>query len=362
MNRPLRCLLTALPLAAGLLPSAAHADDKPGERVFLTYRADPSCPTRLAFEAQVEARTRRALWVRSTEGVRRYGVLIEKSGARFVGRLTIVSEEGASSREVPSALCSEVVEALALITALAIDPQAKTTAVAPPPKPPRPTPKPAPKPAPPPPPPPPVPQPVPEPVPPPPPAAEPVDSDAQWRVSLGAHAQALSGIGSAPAAALPVFVDLTRFGDDWLAPSFRLAGIYTFEREQSVAQESVTPERPTQAIGRLDRFAGQLSACPVRARLAAPVLLRPCLGFEAGFIAASGGGLAQNFDARVLWLATNLAGRLQIYLHDLVALEAEGGVGVPLTRPRFFFAPNVELFTFDPVYAFGGGGLSLRIP
>src|SRR5690606_32168893 len=125
--------------------------------VSLRYQAPEACPPESVFRAGVDGRTAQAAWqdedgeeVTSLE----VEVSIEDDGAR--GRL-VVREPGrapAAPREVRDATCDTVVDALALVAALAIDPKASLAPTlrpvppppvrkpAPPPKPP-PSPEPA---------------------------------------------------------------------------------------------------------------------------------------------------------------------------------------------------------------------------
>jgi len=95
-------------------------------RISLVYAADPSCPTRADFMAQVKARTRLADFVTDASAEHRFAVSARIESGRAVGRLSNPSESS-TERQVTSESCADVVSALALIAALAIDPHADLT-------------------------------------------------------------------------------------------------------------------------------------------------------------------------------------------------------------------------------------------
>src|SRR3954452_323773 len=127
-------ILSAAFLLAGIRAARAEAEE---ELIHLEYTAIDACPGRSAFVEEVQARTARARFVDSSSGVRIFVVAVEPEGEGAKGRLT--SRRGdvvGAPRQVTGKTCADVVSALALIAALAIDPQASTS--------PRPAPVPAP--------------------------------------------------------------------------------------------------------------------------------------------------------------------------------------------------------------------------
>ncbi|MBW2528493.1 MAG: hypothetical protein JRI23_30235, partial [Deltaproteobacteria bacterium] len=123
--------------------TAGAAEDE--ERVHLQYERSGPCAGRDAFVAQVAARTPKARWATSPEGVRVFQVTLAadpEEGERWsqaAGTLTILDTDGSrATRRVEGDSCEEVLAAVALIAALAIDPQADVlgAVVAPPPTPP----------------------------------------------------------------------------------------------------------------------------------------------------------------------------------------------------------------------------------
>ncbi|MBI4703371.1 MAG: hypothetical protein HY744_19830 [Deltaproteobacteria bacterium] len=376
-----------------LLAAPALGDE---ERVSLEYRASAGCPSRDDFMAQVAARTSLARWVESPAAERRFAVAVSKRGRKTAGKLAIQSLDGAvATREVAGESCDEVVAALALVVALAIDPKARvepTPAPASPaaapgpvepvgpaapsapaspsgpsgpapgptsaaPSPPAAAPAAAPLP-------PPVVAPAPAPVPvlsAPPAAAGPAflghplaaRAAARWRLAVGAGAAGTSGLGAKLSFVVrPAFADLTRHGPGWLAPSFRVAASYLPDRD---VQQGGGGRR-----AELSRLAGELSGCPVLVRIHRALGVRPCVGLEAGALWASGGGVDVPADRVALWLAATVPVRLQYSPVDWALVEVGAELGVPILRQRFYFEPDATVLEVAPVYGAFGGDLGFR--
>ncbi len=114
---PLLCLMSAL---AG--PSLARAET---ETIRIEYRAAPPCPSEAQFVAEVGKRTTRARLATAPSDVRTFIVLIEQKRGRVSGSLVIREREQTTvARTVEGEQCKDVSSALALATALAIDPNA----------------------------------------------------------------------------------------------------------------------------------------------------------------------------------------------------------------------------------------------
>src|SRR5262249_50734690 len=101
------------------------------------YDAPAECPTEAAFRARILARTKRAELVAEGDTARAFQVRVTARGAAFLGRLEVKEGATVTARELAGASCEEVLEALAMTTALATDPNASMAA--PKPAPPSPT-------------------------------------------------------------------------------------------------------------------------------------------------------------------------------------------------------------------------------
>lgn len=122
---------SAAALAAVLSASAptvaraqSDATVQGGERVTLSFSAPAGCPDRDAFVATVQGYTDKAHFEQDGEAKRAFVVSIQSDAGKLQGNLEIVQGEEQSSRTVSAADCGELVDALALMTALAIDPAA----------------------------------------------------------------------------------------------------------------------------------------------------------------------------------------------------------------------------------------------
>src|SRR4029079_13810408 len=102
----------------------ASADET--EAVELSYAAPLACPDRASFASEVRARSRKVLFAEG-DADRRFVVRVSLFAGHFSGELSIVDQHrDASERRIDGEKCDEVVSALALISALAVDPQAST--------------------------------------------------------------------------------------------------------------------------------------------------------------------------------------------------------------------------------------------
>jgi hypothetical protein len=318
-RRATRAAALALGLVASLASPARAADTEP---IHIAFHAPAGCPDEAAFMGQVVARTARARVVAASEPGRTFAITIRVEGARTRGRLTIDTGQGSpAARDVVGGTCEEVVSALGLVTALAIDPNASTAptvapVVATPPPPSTPS---APS----------GPPPRYDPLPwwgpigaplPVIPLRAPDAPASRWRAGWGL----LFGGASAVA---PGLAEIARAGDGVLSPAFRLA-----------MTEADTGFRVVGARQRA-RFAlvsGRLEACPVRADVLRTLSALPCARFEAGELTAS--GLARvGLSTTRPWAAPGAGARIEWWLFDRLRLEAEAGASFPLVRDTFSF-------------------------
>jgi hypothetical protein len=285
-------------IATALVPSLALADPEP---VRITYEAHGACPSERSFIEDVEARTALAHQPKGRE-TRQFIVIVQGEEGQSRGRLEIRDQLGSVvTREVVGESCAEVASALALITALAIDPQASTAARAPlvaePATPSALTPS------------------APSPLPPA-RAAEPPASvfapqasgprlavdqpgrPATWRWSTGIQGLALLGLVPTPAFGGAVFADLGPTGRWHVWPAFRLAVAYA------------ATERWTAATGvgiRWQWAFARLEACPASLRPGERYVdLSLCVAVDAGAITSRGASLSKPTTQTRPWVAPGL--------------------------------------------------------
>jgi hypothetical protein len=259
---------------------------------------------------------------------RTFVVRLAATSDESTGHLVVRAPDGSTAeREVVGDTCEEVVAALALVAALAVDPNATTRAMPiPAPARPRPaavvaSPAPVPRAA--------------------PPAA------ARGAVSL----DGLVATGVAPAplvgAALAVAAAGPRRG--WLAPTVRLG----------IAAASSGTVDVTGGKATFTSLTGALDVCPGD-RLLGRWSLTPCVRVEGGVLSAAGADVvAPRTDAHP-WGAAGALARAERRLPGGFFLELSGGARVPFVRTTFFFEPDVTIFRTAPVSGEFSAGLGLR--
>jgi hypothetical protein len=332
-------------------PRAARAADT--EPIVVRVEAPSSCPEANDFFTQVKARTTRARQAEPGERARSFVVAIRRAGARFRGRLDVRDPGGErSTRELAADGCDELVTALALIAALAIDPDALVPTP--------PAPAPAPTPAPPPAPSPPAPTPgrhvtsvasaalvapaLPALV-----AVEPARAEPPLRLAAGVVASWTGAIAPSLSESAAVFVEASSPARGAVAPTLRV----------SLLRAEPGPFVLGRGTASFSWLAGRLDACAIR--LAAdPVDLAPCAGLTAGVLGVRGRlGSAVRDEARP-WVSAELLFRARVRLDETVRLEATGGASLPFVRDSFIFQPAGTLHEVPAAGGFFGVGCAFR--
>ncbi len=138
-------------------------------------------------------------------------------------------------------------------------------------------------------------------------------------------------------------------GSAW-QPSLRLAA-YTSGTQEVRAGGGA-------ARARFQHVALSGAACPLHFPLAPALRLRPCLTFDVGRL--SGEGVAVPGARRRSWPWLSAAPELQLGWAPLedVQLDLLLAVVVPLTRPRFYFLPELTSFEVPRLGLRAGAGLS----
>lgn len=355
-----RAIAVGLAASAALISGIAAADS-----LRFVYEAPAECPGGEAFAAAVRAQTKSATLVIGGDGSLEntdFGLVfvrITRAESHLHGRLSI-EEPGreASVREVTATTCEEVVSALALMTALAIDadlsarpPAAPPTAAAPPPKAAGKTPIPSPA--------------AKNPAPasqlknqnqrspqPRAPAAPTPWPGPRW--GLGAHAGAFGALAPSLAWGAVSFLDRSAWNTTGEAWSLRLGLALAESPSIGLAEGTAT----------FRWIVARASACPL-AVAAGPLTARPCLGIDAGALRGLGSGdkITKPLEETRGWLAATGLGRLQLHLGEGVYLEAEGGFTLPFIRDRFVFVkPRRDIHAVPPLSGFTTAGLGVVLP
>jgi hypothetical protein len=282
----------------------------------------------------VKERLQRARFAVAGEMARTFRVIVQSRPERSVARVEFVDADGEKvSRTLGADTCDEVVNAIALVTALAMEARAgaeepatppgagtgvspgATTAPAPPPPPA--LPKPAPK------------------------------SGPRWDAGMGVDIA--SGYAPSLAVGLRLFVEMM--------PSF-------WSVRASVLHADSGKVNVEDGRTRFRFWGGRVEGCPLRWRFHEDFGLVPCAGIEAGALHGEGlpgRGIAQPRDATELWLAALALGRIQADVEDFLLLEAQLDVRFPVMQHEFYLERPDRSVHDVPVVAFGASlGVGFR--
>ncbi|HMI91441.1 MAG TPA: hypothetical protein VK509_08765 [Polyangiales bacterium] len=305
----------------------------------LSYSAPATCPDAAAYRAQVATRTTRARPASAGERATVLTVVVQDVAGGNHGTLELRAPDGATAmREVSAADCAQVVAALALVTALAIDPNASTSTAVPA-------------------------QPAPRVQAPPlverarmqakPPTPPPIDEGAssRWRFGLGLLVEALGGVAPEPAFFPRPFAQVTREIDAPFGFALRLSG--------GRAHGEVVDQGGRASFTLL---AGRLEGCPLRVSATPRLALSACVPLDAGRLEAAGSGFTPSQRVARPWLSAGAIARVEWQLVDVLVLEAAGELFFPIVRDRFFVGNDATLHRVPKVAGGLAVGLGVRIP
>ncbi|NOU27508.1 MAG: hypothetical protein HOO96_06325 [Polyangiaceae bacterium] len=285
--------------------------------------------------------SRRAGRVRiATDAPTHVRVRVEAQPGGYRGEVELVEEAGTTRRALEGATCEEVIDGLAMVAALAVDPQADTSpraldagvdatadaerGLTPP------------------------------------PAdagiqAEPADAGAQaapvdagqsggWSWAGGANAEMASVVPS-PELGFGAFVEVLAHGPGLWTPAFRGRALLSLPANVMSAAGS----------GRFQWAMVTLDACPLHLRLGTFFSAAPCLGMDLGGILARGeGGTVASVEETRPWVALRTFGRLALHPLRWARIELEGGPVVPFVREEFVFQPSPTVFRSPALFLFAG--------
>jgi hypothetical protein len=357
-----RAAATVASIAAGLLflrDARAQVDSNatPGPSAVvlaLDYVAPGNCPSAKDFQARVGARTGHARFADEPAATVAVHVKVRATGSTYAGHLFMVGHLGTmSTRDVEDVLCTDVVDALALVTALAVD---SSAALPPPPVAAAPTPA---SPEPPDAPPPPTPSAPPPPAPvvasPPPSPAPPVDPRPAirrvWHLDLGLDGKLLGAIAPDTMPGGGLYGELDSTGRRWLDPSVRLslfsAANRVFESPQA----------------RFTLLAARSDGCPVRVG-SERLSVRPCAAVDVGDLLAKGLGAGVSKTSANPWVTVGplVRGRWSPG-GGRFFIDVDAAALFPVTRPNFVFAqPTTQFYRVPVVLPTASLGAGVRFP
>jgi hypothetical protein len=319
--------------ALALLVNAAHARADDTIPLRLRYDVPQTCPNAEAFLAEIAARTPLARAAGANEPATALRVVIENVSGGNAGTLELVGPDATTSvRKVSAADCAQVIAALALMTALAIDPNAS---IAPAPAPAVPRPQPIPK-----------------------SAAKPAPkvspSRARWAFEVGSVFEALGGMAPDPVLLVRPFMQVMLEDRSRWSYALRLSG--------GRAHAEVTNREGSSDFV---LWAGRLEPCPLRFSSPRALAMSACLPVDVGRLEAEGRRVTPRNRVTRLWLSIGGAGRVEWRILDMLVLEITAELLFPIVRDRFFIGPDATAATLHRTPAVAGAataGLGVRFP
>jgi hypothetical protein len=271
--------------------------------VELRYDAPAGCPERSAFEAEILERTPNVRLGAPAHRV--FAVAIEPTADGFRGALVV---DQVADKELAARSCDDLATALALVTALAIDPTATVSAQ--------------------------------------PRAPRPAARARRWSLEGDVDAMVEAGVG--PEALFGAVIE-ARAGSG--AYQLELAGIAG--RDTSTQDDAQDGAR-----ARFTWLAGRLGGC--RAWRRRGFAIDGCGHVEVGAVRADGQMIVNQRDLTRLWLAAGLHGSAQLPLDTRVFGLLQLGVSLPIVRDRYIFAPNLSIHETPSVTGWVVVGVGMR--
>jgi hypothetical protein len=290
-----------LPIALAVLCIVSPALADP-EVVELRYAAPSGCPSRAAFEAAILERTPNVRLAAPAQRV--FEVTIEAVPDGFRGALVV---NRVADKELAAPSCEDLTSALALVTALAIDPTASV----------------APRPA----------------------TAAPVRRPSAWSYEIDLDAMVEAGVG--PGALFAGAIEArSTLHDSYAIELAAIAGRDSAEHDGARA--------------RFTWFAARPGAC-VRGHVER-VTLDACGHLEVGGVRANGAMIINQRDRTRLWLAAGWHGNVHVPLGSRGFGLLQLGASLPLVRDRYLFAPNVAIHETPGLTGWLVVGVGVRFP
>lgn len=324
-----------LAVVVSILTQAAYAGDG---SFSVDYAAAGACPDRGQFISQVRMRTAKAV-IQQDGAARQVIVRIGEANGSFDGELTIRQRTGQEEqRRVPGSTCEEVVRAMALITALSIDPLALTDPI----------------------------EDIPAPAPSPPPVSE-VEPERPtvepprplvratpaepWRLGVVVGAETMLGAAPNPLWGGALGLQLSK-GRSPGPPWVRLDAGWS-----KAAAESTTFGEAS-----FDLFRVRLSSCPAAFEFGKGWAAGPWFWLEAGWLNAQGSGVAHPSDASIVWGAGGVGGRVELDLSPSWFAAAQVSPTFPFVRDSFYFESAPAFHQVKAVGLVGGLDVGLVLP
>jgi hypothetical protein len=294
-----------LAFALCLLPATVHA----GPRTFtLDYMATGECPSESAMLGQFRDRAPSAERVRH-DGAVSASMRVRAESGRAHGNIEWRRGDMVVRRSLDGADCSEVVAALALILALALDseddsfPAQGSTERS---------------------------------------RAETSQRRPAWHAAFAVVGGATSGVGPKLRAYFGVRGGIWRNADGVWAPRAELSGAYAGGTSRTAAGEA-----------ELRWWTARLGLCPFEVGTT-QWYARPCASFDLGRLSARGYATRLARAAAAPWYGPGVLVATGTRALSALALGVEAGVVFPLARDRFYFEPDQTAARIPEIAGYGG--------
>jgi hypothetical protein len=300
------------------------------EKVVLRYVGEPGCPSEAELVDEIKARVRRPIQWGASDASIQIVITVHQGGGQASGELEVQRRStDATRREFTASSCAEVGSALALVAALALDPNARTeplparasgsqpgetpassavSAAAPADEHPLPA--------------------APSTVPAPSPAAPPRAAPTSYLVWLGPTANIAAGYAPKVLGLVGLSLGARLRTQELFSPGLQLTPLWG-------KTGSTGPSAPS---GSFAWALARLEACPTPVRLAAPLVLDPCVAGEVGRLTARGadGVIDVPVTAERWWASAGAT--LSLHLSGRFWFARLGGLALfPATRDEFVF-------------------------
>jgi hypothetical protein len=283
------------------------------------YTAPPDCPGADTFLALLEDRTAGAWHLQVASGDPDLVVEIRSGSGAKLGRVLRPGRAAEGAREIAAVDCRDLVQALALTTALSLDEREEISATAPAATAPPPT----------------------------------VTVRSAWIAGAGVETTLL--FPSQPMPDASVFLERGRrawpVGPTFGRPDARLAIGYA-------RNDLFTQDRARFALA-----TATVSICPASLGFTQTTGVRLCAAGELGMLSGEGVTVGTPKTTRFLWGSAGGALRFRWAPGPRLTVEAQASVAAPLERTTFIFEmPRVEVARVPAVVAAGGLALGFAIP
>jgi len=335
------CRVACVALLLALAPRRAAAEEPPPTR--LEYRVPEGCPPVAEFERRVHLRSARIRFLSAGTAPRTLFVDVAANGAASAGTLRLVESDGTDRRRgFQATSCDDAVDGLALIAAVALDPEGASGLATPAPPSPPPTSPPPPPPT----------KPAPKALGSETPAIAPVGTLHVQSGSFGGGGTSILGLVPGPVVEAYAFAQLDFEARGW-APALRLSGTILENHDFADSAGSAV----------FSMVVPRLEVCPLR--WGSPKAnVRPCVFGSVAIVKSTGSAGA---ETQVVGIAgVSALGSVRIW--GPLAAYGSAGIGLPHHRYEYAFRthdpaqPSVELYSTKPLVGFLGGGVALEFP